>query len=287
LKRFEPKMTPTPTSPAPQNRADDADEISGAPAPQRGQQTEQPGRKAELDPEAAQTPDHDLAGAEGRSQGQEEGTNRGRSRHLSDPPPPPSCRPEPRRNGAAWYAVTVNQNHSMTINRTQAIVIVFFLLAWLSLLGILLTVPDVLDATLRLPQGDHRPAELAFLLALSAFLTLLAVGVFRRWRWTFWLVLVAFLASLLRGRRQLSHSRDSCPRTGRLGTCSYRRPSDWCSSQSGSPCWSAYGRRGPGEPSDWTPGAVTRQWRPRPLRSIVGHCRQHAGLCSRGKEIDE
>ena len=61
----------------------------------------------------------------------------------------------------------------------------FFLLAWLSLLGILVTAPDVLDATLRLPPGDHRPAELAFLLALSAFLTLLVVGVFRRWRWTF------------------------------------------------------------------------------------------------------
>jgi hypothetical protein len=86
----------------------------------------------------------------------------------------------------------------VTINRTQAIVIGFFLLAWLSLLGILVTAPDVLDAMLRLPPGDHRPAELAFLLALSALLTLLVVGVFRRWRWTFWLVLVAFLAGLLR-----------------------------------------------------------------------------------------
>ena len=92
----------------------------------------------------------------------------------------------------------MNHNHSVTINRTQAIVIGFFLLAWLSLLGILATAPDVLDATLRLPPGDHGPAELAFLLALSAFLTLLAVGGLRRWRWSFWLVLVAFLAGLLR-----------------------------------------------------------------------------------------
>jgi hypothetical protein len=77
-------------------------------------------------------------------------------------------------------------------------VIGFVLLAWLSLLGILIAAPDIPDATLKLPPGDHRPAELAFLLALSAFLTLLVVGVFRRWRWMFWLVLVAFLAGLLR-----------------------------------------------------------------------------------------
>ncbi|MDQ6901125.1 MAG: hypothetical protein M3072_16790 [Candidatus Dormibacteraeota bacterium] len=35
-------------------------------------------------------------------------------------------------------------------------------------------------------------------MALSALLALLAIGVVRRWRWTFWRVLVAFLAGLLR-----------------------------------------------------------------------------------------
>ena len=34
---------------------------------------------------------------------------------------------------------------------------------------------------------------LPFLVAISAFLVLLGVGVVRRWRWTFWLILVAFL----------------------------------------------------------------------------------------------
>jgi hypothetical protein len=33
---------------------------------------------------------------------------------------------------------------------------------------------------------------------LTAFLGLLTVGVLRRWRWTFWLVLLAFLAGVLR-----------------------------------------------------------------------------------------
>jgi hypothetical protein len=37
-----------------------------------------------------------------------------------------------------------------------------------------------------------------FLAALSAFIGLLAVGVVRRWRWTFWLILVAFLFGVLR-----------------------------------------------------------------------------------------
>jgi hypothetical protein len=85
----------------------------------------------------------------------------------------------------------------MKINRTQAVVLGFVLLAWLSLLSILVAAPEVLDGQLRLPAGN-RPAEIAFLVALSAFLALLAFGVVRRWRWTFWLVLVAFLAGLLR-----------------------------------------------------------------------------------------
>jgi hypothetical protein len=34
--------------------------------------------------------------------------------------------------------------------------------------------------------------------ALAAFTVLLAIGVLRRWRWTFWLIVVAFLAGVLR-----------------------------------------------------------------------------------------
>jgi hypothetical protein len=83
------------------------------------------------------------------------------------------------------------------INRTQAVVLGFALLAWLSLLSILVAAPEVLDGQLRLPAGS-RPADVAFLVALSAFIALLAIGVVRRWHWTFWLILVAFLAGLLR-----------------------------------------------------------------------------------------
>src|SRR4029450_14058957 len=85
----------------------------------------------------------------------------------------------------------------MMVNRTQALVLGFFLMALASLLVILLAAPEVHDQALRLP-GTGRATEIAFLAALTAFITLLAVGVVRRWRWAFWLILVAFLAGVLR-----------------------------------------------------------------------------------------
>jgi hypothetical protein len=74
----------------------------------------------------------------------------------------------------------------------------FFILAWASLVTILIATPEVYDQALHLPAGDRRLFELAFLAALSIFLTLLGVGVVRRWRWTFWLIVVAFIAGVVR-----------------------------------------------------------------------------------------
>jgi len=71
-----------------------------------------------------------------------------------------------------------------------------FLVVWVSLLVILVAAPDVYDQALSLPDG--RGTELAFLAALSGLIGLLVVGVVRRWRWTFWLILVAFLFGVLR-----------------------------------------------------------------------------------------
>jgi hypothetical protein len=73
----------------------------------------------------------------------------------------------------------------------------FFGVALVSLLVILVVAPDVYEQALRLPGGSG-VAEVAFLAVLTGFLGLLTVGVLRRWRWTFWLVLVAFLAGVLR-----------------------------------------------------------------------------------------
>jgi len=83
------------------------------------------------------------------------------------------------------------------VNRTQALVLGFFGVALGSLLVILAVAPDVYDQALRLPDGSVA-AEVAVLAALAAFIGLLAVGVLRRRRWIFWLVLVAFLAGVLR-----------------------------------------------------------------------------------------
>jgi hypothetical protein len=86
------------------------------------------------------------------------------------------------------------------VNRPQGLVLGFFLLAWVALVVLRAAASDVFARALRLPPGagGRGAATAGFLAALSAFLILLGVGVVRRWRWTFWLVLVAFLAGGLR-----------------------------------------------------------------------------------------
>jgi hypothetical protein len=83
------------------------------------------------------------------------------------------------------------------VNRTQALVLGFFVVALASLVVILLAAPEVYDQALRLREGSAA-MEVAFLAVLTALIGLLTVGVLRRWRWIFWLVLVAFLAGVLR-----------------------------------------------------------------------------------------
>jgi purine-cytosine permease-like protein len=83
------------------------------------------------------------------------------------------------------------------INRTQALVLWFVLVAWLSMIVILVAAPEVYGEALP-ALGHRRAVEIAFLVLLSAFLGLLAVGVLRRWRWIFWLILIAFGLGLVR-----------------------------------------------------------------------------------------
>lgn len=83
------------------------------------------------------------------------------------------------------------------VNRTQRLVLGFFLVILVSVLAIRVAAPEVYDQALRLPSGDRR-LDSAFLAALVAFIVLLAIGVFRRWRWIFWLITVAFVSGVLR-----------------------------------------------------------------------------------------
>ena len=84
------------------------------------------------------------------------------------------------------------------VNRTQALVLSFFAMAVASLVVILAAAPEVYDQALRLPASWPGWALLVFLAALAAFIGLLSVGVWRRWRWIFWLILIAFLTGVLR-----------------------------------------------------------------------------------------
>ena len=87
---------------------------------------------------------------------------------------------------------------SLRLNRTQKLVLGFFALMWVALVVILVAAPEIYDQALRLPGGERELPALGFLAAISTFLVLLGVGVVRRWRWTFWLILVAFILGVLR-----------------------------------------------------------------------------------------
>ncbi len=83
----------------------------------------------------------------------------------------------------------------MTINRTQALVFGFFFLVWATLVVLFAGAPEVYYRAMKLSSVG---AGLLFLVGISAFIALLGVGVLRRWRWTFWLIAVAFLFGVLR-----------------------------------------------------------------------------------------
>jgi hypothetical protein len=85
------------------------------------------------------------------------------------------------------------------VNRTQALLLGFVIFSWIALVAILIGAPDLYDAELKpLGLAGLPDVRLAFLAGITSLLVLLAIGTLRRWRWTFWLVLVAFAAGVLR-----------------------------------------------------------------------------------------
>jgi hypothetical protein len=84
------------------------------------------------------------------------------------------------------------------VNRTQGLVLGFFVVVSASLVVLLAVAPEVYDQALMLPPSWPWWTRIALLVALLAFIGVLAIGVLRRWRWIFWLILVAFLAGVLR-----------------------------------------------------------------------------------------
>jgi hypothetical protein len=87
------------------------------------------------------------------------------------------------------------------MNRTKALALALFAAYWIFIVTILAVARDFYDS--QLPQGvkfsnGPRPAEIGTLLALTALFAILSIGVIRSWRWTFWLILIVFLAGIVR-----------------------------------------------------------------------------------------
>jgi len=76
-------------------------------------------------------------------------------------------------------------------------VLVFFAVTLPALFVIAVFSPGIFAATLG-PLGNQPAALPTFLILLTLFLAGVAYGVLRRWRWIFWLLVVAFLAGVLR-----------------------------------------------------------------------------------------
>ena len=88
------------------------------------------------------------------------------------------------------------------MTRIKVLVLALFAVYWVILVVILVAARDVYDQAL--PQeavrlaGNQRSAEIGVLLVATALFAVLAIGVIRGWRWTFWLILVVFLAGIVR-----------------------------------------------------------------------------------------
>src|SRR6266699_1088381 len=78
--------------------------------------------------------------------------------------------------------------------RLQLTLLAFFLLAVLFLVVVYVAAPSIYTNTLSLmpsPTGRYPAATTLLLAGVGVFLSIVMIGVLRRWRWVFWLVLVA------------------------------------------------------------------------------------------------
>jgi hypothetical protein len=93
-----------------------------------------------------------------------------------------------------------NMDQKVLARRLERVLIVFFVLAVLFALVVYIADPSIYAKTLSLapfPADRYPLPVILFLLGLVVFLAILSVGVVRHWRWLFWLLLLAFGASVL------------------------------------------------------------------------------------------
>jgi hypothetical protein len=86
----------------------------------------------------------------------------------------------------------------VAINRTQWLVLAFFLAVWVAVITILAVSPRVYRPGLARAPGSLWVAEIVFVVALSGLIGVISAGVVRRWRWLFWLILAVFFLGVLR-----------------------------------------------------------------------------------------
>ena len=134
------------------------------------------------------------------------------------------------------------------VNRTQALVLGFFVVALASLVVILVAAPEVYDQALHLREGSAA-MEVAFLVVLTAFIGLLTVGVP-----ALAVDLLAdsggFLAGVLRVPVAVLQLTGVLAAEVPPGTSSSRASSVWFRSPSAWPCWPVTGALASGAPSE-------------------------------------
>lgn len=84
--------------------------------------------------------------------------------------------------------------------RLRVALLAFCAAATAGLIAIYAVAPDIYVQTLMLhpdPAAAHPLAATLFMAAVVLFVAVLAIGIARRWRWLFWLVLLAFTLSAL------------------------------------------------------------------------------------------
>ena len=77
---------------------------------------------------------------------------------------------------------------------TQRVVAGFFVGVWLLLMGVRFVAAD----TFRDALGVDDSVVPVFIAAISGLIAVVLVGIIRRWRWLFWLVLLASLGGVIR-----------------------------------------------------------------------------------------
>lgn len=99
------------------------------------------------------------------------------------------------------------------MNRTKMLVLAFFAVYWVMVVVLLLAARQLYDQILTL-SGNRAQAEIPALVVLTALFGTLSIGVIRGWRWTFWVILVVFMAGLLRALYSALQLTGLVPRQG-------------------------------------------------------------------------